>query len=143
MSYRDLPPDVRHVSLADPVVAADVVDLFVGLEARVRGCLGFMLCDAEDHGVTPVVIDEVGPDADPGSVVPFLEHLTEILQETNGSVLFARGRPGGVLLTDADRAWHQCVIDACQASGVRLLGAYLAIPSAVRPLPLHLARSAS
>lgn len=44
-------------------------------------------------------------------------------------------RDGSVLLTDADRAWHETVIEACRAGGARLVGAYLATPATVRAFP--------
>lgn len=72
-----------------------------------------------------------------------LEPILSVVAEHDGKVILGRGRPGGLLLTDDDRAWHQAVLDLCQHLGVPLIGCYLASPSGVRAFPLHLARAAS
>ena len=46
-----------------------------------------------------------------------------------------RGRDGSVLVTDADRRWHQVAIDACRVAGIPLVGAFLATPAVVRAFP--------
>ena len=83
----------------------------------------------------PCVIGDVPADADPGQMAPFLAELARMVAGDGGAVLFARGRDGSVLLTDADRAWHETVLDACRAGGARLVGAYLATSAAVRAFP--------
>ena len=40
-----------------------------------------------------------------------------------------------MLVTDSDRCWHQVAIDSCRRAGVRLVGAFLATPAAVRSFP--------
>ena len=65
------------------------------------------------------------------------------MAEHHGRVILGRGRPGGLLLTDEDRAWHQAVLDLCRRLGVPLIGVYLASPSGVRAFPLHLTQAAS
>ncbi|MBM6400777.1 hypothetical protein [Phycicoccus sonneratiae] len=50
-------------------------------------------------------------------------------------MLFARGRDGSVLVTDADRRWHEVVLDVCRRAELRLVGAFLATPATVRSFP--------
>lgn len=135
MSYRDLPLDMSRTPLTESTTAADVIDLILEPDAREAGCVGLMLCTEDDIGATPVVIDDVPPDTDPDTFAKVLRPLLDMVAEHGGSLVFGRGRPGTFLLTDGDRLWHQVVIDVCRERGVRLLGAYLATPTTVRPLP--------
>lgn len=143
MSYRDLPPDLSTINLDDPVIAADVVDLILDHDDRAAGAIGIMLCDALGHGLQPVVVGEVPSDLTPDRLGSDLEPVLAIVAEHGGMVILGRGRPGGLLLTDADREWHQAVLDLCRRLGVGLIGTYLASPAGVRAFPLHLARAAS
>ena len=135
MSYLDLPRDLAKHPLHDDGVAADVIDLIVGPDDRERGCVALMLCDDRAVGVRPVLIADVPPHAGPGPVLTLLDRILPGVARDGGMVLFGRGRPGGVLLTDTDRRFHQAVIDACRSHGVPLIGAFLATPAAVRPFP--------
>jgi hypothetical protein len=135
MSYRDLPADLSSRPLDDQSLAADVIDLIIEPDDRERGCVAAMLCDARGIGVHPVVIGDI----EPGHAVSALHRLLGIVlpevAANGGSVLLGLGRAGGIVLSDADRAWHQGAIDACRAHGVRLLAAFVATPAAVRPFP--------
>jgi hypothetical protein len=135
MTFEDLPPDVSSIPLTDRRIAADVIDLIIGDADRAGGCIGVMLCDAEDRGLTPVVVSEVPADADVGGLCTLLEVVLPLLSEQGGSVLLGRGRPRGTRPCDADRAWHQLSIDRCAAHGVRLLGFYLATRDGIVRLP--------
>lgn len=135
MSYHDLPADLRSRPLTDPALGADVIDLVVDPDTREGGALALMLCDENDHGIQPFLVDGVPADADPTTVGAALRALLSVVADHDGSVLVARGRPGGILLTDADREWHQAVIEECRAAGTRLLGAFLATPAGVRAFP--------
>ena len=66
----------------------------------------------------------------------FYEHLAR--EFGLQSLLFARGRTGSAAPTDLDRAWHQRIIDICRIHRIRLLGAFVATPGAVVPLPAPL-----
>ncbi len=135
MSYRDLPSDLATHPLEDDVIRADVIDLIAEPEAREVGCLALMLCDDRGIGVQPVVLGELIP----GRVMEGTSRLLSItlpdLAASGGSLVAGLGRPGSVLLSDADRGWHQLVLDLCREHEVTLLGAYIATPSAVRPFP--------
>ncbi|MEO7070900.1 MAG: hypothetical protein ABI131_10455 [Nostocoides sp.] len=143
MTYRDLPPDLSTISLDDPGIAADVIDLILEPDDREVGAIGIMLCDADGRGLQPVVIGELPPDAAPERLGWDLEPILSAVAEHGGKVILGRGRPGGLLLSDDDRAWHQSVLDLCQHVQVPLIGCYLASPSGVRAFPVHLTRAAS
>lgn len=138
MSFDDLPESFDHLPLDDPALAVDVVDLFVSHADRLGGSVCLLLLDEGLRLRQPCLIGDVPDDADPGQMAPFLEELARMVAGDGGAVLFARGRDGSVLLTDADRAWHEMVIDACRAGGARLVGAYLATPATVRAFPAPL-----
>lgn len=135
MSFQDLPPDIRDRSLTDPRLAADVIDLIIGDEARARGSVGLMLCDDADRGLQPVVLTDVPENASSDGLRQLLELLLPVVAEDRGSVLVGRGRRRGIAPNDLDREWHQLAIDACAAAGVRLLGFHLATRDGVFPLP--------
>ena len=138
MSFEDLPDQWSDLPLDTPGLGADVADLFVGVAAREAGAVAVLLTDDERRLVQPVVVDDVPDDADPTEVVPLLDGISEMLRETGGGMVFVRGREGSVLLTDADRRWHEVVLAACRRGGVRLDGAYLATPATVRAFPAAL-----
>lgn len=135
MSYRDLPPDPRQLPLTDPKAAADVVDHFLQPPSREEGSVALLLCGPDATMITPVVIEQVPEGVAASEIVRLLRPVFDLVAETGGSVLAARGRPGTFLLTDGDRAWHEGIIAVCRSTGVSLLGAYVATPSTVRPLP--------
>ena len=83
----------------------------------------------------PLVVDAVPEDADPEEITAFLREVLTMTAAGGGGLVFARGRDGTVLVTDADRRWHEAVLAACRAQGVRLVGAFLATPATVRAFP--------
>lgn len=134
MSFDDLPESWSDHPV-DPGRAADVVDLLVGHADREAGCLLLLLLDRERRVVQPCLVGEVGADADPARAEPAVRELASTTAREGGALLFARGRPGSVLLTHADRRWHETVLAACRDGGAPLVGAYLATPAAVRSFP--------
>jgi hypothetical protein len=139
MSFDDLRANWPDLPLDTPGLAADVADLVVGHVDRVAGCIGLVLSGADLTMGQPAIISDVDDTVRPDELRPALDHLCSLLAETGGALLFVRGRDGSVRFTDSDRRWHQLAIDACHRAGVRLLGAFLATPAAVRsfPEPLH------
>ena len=135
MSFHDLPSDIRDRSLTDPHLAADVIDLIIGDEARASGCVALMLCDEGDRGLQPVVLTDIPENASSDGLRQLLELLLPVVAEDRGSVLVGRGRRRGIAPNDLDREWHQLAIDACAAAGVRLLGFHLATRDGVFALP--------
>jgi hypothetical protein len=135
MSFDDLPDDWADLPLDTPGLAADVADLVVGHRDRVGGCIGVVLTAADLTMRQPAVVNDVDDGVQPDELRPFLEQVCGVLAEGGGALVFVRGRDGSVLLTDADRRWHQLAIDACRAAGVSLVGAFLATPAVVRSFP--------
>lgn len=135
MSFDDLPENWTDQTVDDPARAGDIIDLIVGDRDRDVGCLGFVLLDHQRRPVQPIVIGEVTEDVDAREFVESFDTILAHLDGGLGGIIFARGRPGSVLLTDGDRRWHQVVIDGCRARRVPLVGAFLATPSTVRSYP--------
>ncbi|MGZ5404948.1 MAG: hypothetical protein ACXWDL_09900 [Nocardioides sp.] len=135
MSFDDLPDNWPDLPLDTPGLAADVADLFIGHRDRMGGCVGLLLTKSDLTVGQPAVINDLDEEVDPDDFRPFLVELCGMVADTGGGLLFVRGRDGSVLLTDADRRWHQMAIDVCRGSGVPLVGAFLATPAVVRPFP--------
>ena len=135
MSFEDLPNNWSDLPLDTPGLAADAVDLVVGHRDRMGGCIGLVLTGADLTMGQPALVNEVDDSVQPEELRPFLEQLRAMVAQAEGALLFVRGRDGSVLLTDADRRWHQLAIDACQVAGVSLVGAFLATPAVVRSFP--------
>lgn len=133
----ETPETPGPLGLAEPIDAADTLDLLVPPPAREAGCFGVLPCTPD--GVSDrrlILVDDVPHDADPAPLCRFLDLVLPMLKaDGHGAVVVARGRDGGVLVTDADRAWHQAVLDACHRHDVRLLSAHLMTPGAVRTFP--------
>ncbi|PRY54840.1 hypothetical protein BCF74_12314 [Knoellia remsis] len=135
MTFENLPQNFRDLSLDDPVLRGDAVDLFVGLADRENGCLSVVLLDADHRALQPIVIGDMGP-AIPESVRYVLRTL---LEETRPpAVVITLGRDGSPLFTDTDRAVHQVAVDTCRELDITLLGTYVATEHCVRELPDHL-----
>ncbi|QIM20210.1 hypothetical protein G7075_02030 [Phycicoccus sp. HDW14] len=137
MSFEDLPETWPDLPLTDPLLAADVVDLFVAHADRVEGCAAFLLLDDDLRLAQPCLLGEVPEGADPWDL---RDHLVTVFGGAGlGGVVFARGRDGSVLITDADRRWHEVLLDVCRRLDVRLTAAFVATPAAVRSYPGPLA----
>ncbi len=135
MTFEDLPPRASEIPLTNRRVAADVIDLIVGDADRAVGCVGVMICDAEDRGIQPIVLHDVPPDAGADGLAQLLDLLLPLVAERGGSVLIGRGRPHGTAPNDIDRVWHQLAIDRCSGHDVGLIGFYLATADGVYRLP--------
>jgi hypothetical protein len=135
MSFDDLPENWATLPLDTPGLAADVADLVVGHADRVGGCVALVLTGPDRSMAQPCLVTDVTDDVEPAEFRSFLEQLAERVGEGGGGLVFVRGRPGSVLLTDRDRQWHQVALDACRGGGVPLYGAFLATPATVRSFP--------
>jgi hypothetical protein len=141
MSYHDLPADLRTIPLTDRTVQADVIDLILGIDERRSGALALMLCDEHDRGVQPIVLSDLAPTAPAVELRRLLDLLLPMVGQAGGAILLGRGRRRGLMPTDADRAWHQATIEACDRHEVRLLGFYLASPDGVEALPAAISQA--
>lgn len=139
MTFENLPPNFRDLSLDDPVLRADAVDLFVSHADRESGCVVLVLLDEEHRVTQPVVVGDMGsPTPEQLAVVvdQFLGHLVGELRPP--ALVAALGRPGSPLFTDEDRASHQVLVDGCRELGIDLVATYVVSGGAVRELPDHL-----
>ena len=135
MTHDDVPDDLRDRPLTDQATQSDVIDAMLGVDDRRGGVVGLMICDESDRGFQPVVIGDLPREADASALMPFLDLVLPLVAQNHGSVLVGLGRRRGLVPTDADRAWHQSLIEACRRHGVRLLGFHLATPDGVCALP--------
>jgi hypothetical protein len=141
MSFEHLPENWSDLPLDTPGLAADVADLVVGIGDRESGCTGLLVTDGERRLLQPMVVGEVPDEGGHESVAGRLDSVLSLVRGLGGALGVVRGRPGPVLLTDADRRWHEAVLAACRRHEVPLLGAWLATPEAVRPFPAALSEA--
>ncbi|WP_154674273.1 hypothetical protein [Nakamurella lactea] len=134
MTFRDLPDNIRDLSLDDPVLAADVVDLFCCEDVRNDGALAVLICDSAGRMVQPVLVDEMQWACPAQDRMVMAANLLTATAMFDGSLIVAFARAGS-LVTDTDRAWHQTFVDASRGVGARLLGTYVAAPGRVVRLP--------
>lgn len=59
MTFEDLPPQWPTMSLSDPTLAIDVVDLLLKHSDRAQSSALLLLCDDEGRALQPVVVDGV------------------------------------------------------------------------------------
>jgi metal-sulfur cluster biosynthetic enzyme len=133
MSFDDLPDDWPHRSVADPTLAADLVDLVVSDADRREGALGLLLCRPDGTLAQPVIVTTQG--------CPDVAHLLDLVVDqlphvpgVSGLVLAIARAWGGV--TDADRHLHQVALEVCRAHELTLWGTFLATSGGVTPLPV-------
>ena len=59
MTFNDLPENWPTLPLTDPAHVADVLDVFVDLQARASGSLLLLLCDDLRRPIQPILIDSI------------------------------------------------------------------------------------
>lgn len=133
MSFDDLPDDWPHRSVADPTLAADLVDLVVSDADRREGALGLLLCRPDGTLAQPVIVTTQD--------CPDVPHLLDLVVDqlphvpgVGGLVLAIARAWGGV--NDADRHLHQVALEVCRAHDLTLWGTFLATSGGVTPLPV-------
>lgn len=133
MTYEDLPSDWPARSLADPALAADVVDLVVSDLDRSSGGLSFLLCRPGGTLSQPVFVETQGCPDRADVVRQMTDGLREV-PEVRGLVLAVAKQFGG--LDDDDRRVHDAALQVCRELGLTLHGTYLATHAGVRLLPV-------
>ena len=124
MNFDDLPEEWDSIPLTDPDHIANVLDLFVSLEARRNGCLLMLICDEERLPVQPVLIDHM-PACPPADALPFLAQLGATIGERPGAgVLVAIGRQRKLRVTANDLAWR-ATIERAFSGHVEVLGVHV------------------
>jgi hypothetical protein len=136
MTFDDLPDGWDLLPLTEPRLVADVLDLFVSIEARERGCLALLLCDDADRLQAPVLIDELDDASPPAERVALLRTLLAHVASADlaAALLAGIARPGGLSVTRADETWAAAVADAARGQ-LRLLGVHVVTPDGSRPVP--------
>lgn len=135
MTYHDLPPAWPALSLRDPRLAADVVDLVVRDDERDGCCLSLLLCDADGRMIQPVTVDGIDPTSDEADRRALFEAFFGHLGSSLAAVVVAIGRPRGSAPDDDTRAWHESALRTTRESGVELLATCLATRDGVTVLP--------
>lgn len=129
MSFEDLPQHWPSLSLRDPDLAADVVDLLVSHRDRLSNSLSLLLCDDLGRLVQPVTINGVAwgcPDA--GRHRPF-DMLSELLAADQFAsvagvlVAFGHRRPR-IRANDLD--WARTARSRLDRLGLDLFGCFVA-----------------
>ncbi|MBK6762071.1 MAG: hypothetical protein IPG68_01755 [Micrococcales bacterium] len=132
MSFDDLPADWPDMSLTDPAHIADVLDLFVSMQARFDGALFILVCDEQHRPVQPIQIDGVrgGPPDDAHSLMSGMARTVAEVQP-QGSVLCAIARRGSPMTRRSDLAWRDH-ITAAFGEHMPVIGVHVVTPEGSR-----------
>ncbi|TDO47079.1 hypothetical protein EV651_12573 [Kribbella sp. VKM Ac-2571] len=136
MSFENLSATWADEPLTDPDVTADAVDLMVSLGDRRRGTFTILICDPADHYLATVAIElpaTFSSDFSPAQLCETALHpITPAVHTAPGTgLVLALGRPGPARMTDLDTQWARAAGTICAATGVRLLGFYVATKDGV------------
>ncbi|WP_328325094.1 hypothetical protein OHA70_34955 [Kribbella sp. NBC_00382] len=137
MTFSDLPTNWLSRPLTDPVLAANVVDLFVTAAERRQGVLAALICDRRARFRTSIHLDlpRDAPLASPKSCVRALAPLIPVLESRpDGALILALGRPKPDPPSDHD--WTEAAIQTCRSASIHLLAFYLATPTDLHAVPL-------
>lgn len=127
MSYKDLPkgwpdqPVTEHLE--------DVLDLFVDMQARMRGALMILVCDERHHAVQPIMIEDMPKSVVTGDLAIPLERLAHTIADgfPGATALVALARTGPSTVTMRDRAWATAISRAFDGQ-VALIGVHAVTP---------------
>lgn len=136
MAFTDLPDSWPSEPITGHARLPDVLDLVVSQQARRKGSLYLLLCDAAERLVLPMQISDLDP-APSGRdrahlLTALLAQLADV--EPDASVLAAIARPGGLSATDDDQAWADALRGAVPGRA-RLLGVHVVTADGSRPVP--------
>lgn len=135
MSFDDLPENWPTLSLTEPQLLADVLDLVVGYHDRVDESFVVLVCDSDVRLLQPCVI---GPDpgpCDPGVVRRFFDAMREGLGDVGGgTVIVATARARGLSATPDDHAWVAATRAALDGTGWTVSSAHVVTLDGSRPI---------
>lgn len=123
MSFHDLPRDWPTRSLADPVFAADVLDLCVSDDDRAAGGLSVLLCRPDGSLSQPLFVADVPRPAALLEAVSAVVLGSLHLPGVDGLVVAVARARGGI--NDDDRRLHQHAIEVCRRGLLTLHGTFL------------------
>ncbi|MGD9957711.1 MAG: hypothetical protein AB7O74_15820 [Candidatus Nanopelagicales bacterium] len=136
MTFEDLPDNWPTLSLTEPRLLADVLDLVVGYRERVDESFVVLVCDDDVRLVQPCVI---GPDpgpCDPAIVRTFFDAMREGMAEvcSGGTVIVASARARGLSPTPDDEAWVAATRAALAGTGWSVSSAHVVTLDGSRPM---------
>lgn len=170
MTLDNLPSDWPARSLADPELAADVLDLFVTDRDRQIGGFAILRCSSDGRLQQPEMVCGSGARDQQHTGDPVLQRAIHLctapelqpgqhrrLGTVDTGLAHAHSPPAreqtaahgslvlGIVraygpLVDSERAWHQRAIQKCRHARVPLLGVHLVTRAGVRVLPAPLDR---
>ena len=125
MNFEELPDNWMSLPLSDEAHIANVLDLFVSLQARFDGAMVLVLCNRDRVPLQPIQIDEM-PAYPPPEVTDFLVGLASMLADLHAGagVLVALARSRHPHVTPEDLAWGETLADAF-AGRVEFLGLHV------------------
>lgn len=133
MTLHDLPEDWPSIPLTDPDHIADVLDIFVSLEARHCGALVVIICDEQRRPLQPVQIDDM-PACPAADALTLLTHLARVVGEVpGGSALFGIARLRKHRVTANDQAWRHAIETAFDGHAA-VLGVHVVTASGSLPV---------
>ncbi|WP_432558974.1 hypothetical protein [Granulicoccus sp. GXG6511] len=138
MSFEDLPPNWPSMSLRNPDLAADVVDLVVSHRDRLSNSLSLLLCDHLGCMIQPVTINGMKWGCtDPERQRPFdmLGPLMDEEQfaEISGVVVAIAHRQPRVRMSDHE--WARTARSRLDRLGLDLFGCFVAHSRGVLMIP--------
>jgi hypothetical protein len=137
MTYDDLPQNWPELSLTEPRLVADVLDLMVGPDDRQAGCIAVLACDSGVRLIQPMVIDDAPRACEPDLMRRAVDIVVEALADVEraGTLIIAFGRPDGLSVTADDRAWAAAAVEALEGTAWSLSSAHVVTPAGSRPIP--------
>ena len=141
MSYKDLPegwpdrPVTEHLE--------DLLDLFVDMEARMKGALMILVCDERYVPVQPIMLDDVPKAMMCEELEQPLRRMAETIAEgfPGATALVAVARSGPTSITLRDRAWGASLARAFGGL-VELIGVHVITPRGSRLIEAEAAEAA-
>ena len=131
MSFEDLPRDWPDIPLTDPTHIADVLDIFVSMQARLDGSLLILVCDPLRCPVQPILVEDIErrpPDDSTHALGRMAATIADALP--GATALCAIARRGGLSITADDRAWRTAITRAF--ADVPLIGVHVVTPDGSR-----------
>jgi hypothetical protein len=128
MSFYDLPDNWCDLSLRNPTLAADVVDLVVSERDRRDNTLAFLLCDDLGRLIQPICIGRIewGCDANQRRRgFDWLGRLPSELSRSLAGVVLALGHRQS-RVRQSDLAWARTAEELLAEFGLELFGCFVA-----------------
>ncbi len=138
MSFDDLPRNWSDLSLTEPRLVADVLDLMIGLADRRTRSIAVLACDSGVRLIQPMMVESVPSPADPELMHRAVGIVVEALGgiEPEGRLILAFTRPTGLSVTPDDVAWTAAALEALAPTAWSLSSAHVVTLEGSRPIPV-------